>query len=253
VNALQKKLGPLKAWQWVVIGGGAGAAWYLWKRSHAGSTKPEVNPEEEEKLLAALRAAGGGEGTGGGNVNPTVAAPAPAPGEPGPAGAVGIAGPPGESVNLAPLESEVSSLQQQLAQNNPTAALSHTTAPQAKKSNLTRNPANGEMYRTVQKNGVTFHEYPNRRGPNKYVRIGGKPNKAPTGHQQKPRAAKRPKPTPIHQRVTTHHVAPHRAKAKPVHHDAAPAHHAAPAPAHAAPVRHPAPHPKPKPKPRRRG
>lgn len=201
MNQLQKKLGPLKTWQWLVLGTGAGVGWYLWKRSHE-KANPEVNPEAEEKLLGALSrqagGGGGGESSGGGSV----AAPGPI-GLSGEAGSPGIAGPQGEAFNPAPIEGRLSSVEQQLATNHPVAALSHTTAPNVNPQHLTRNPANGESYKTVHKNGQTYHEYPHRKGPTKLVRIGGAPHGKPTGHAQKPKPAKRPKPVPIHKRVST--------------------------------------------------
>lgn len=216
MNELNKKLGPLKLWQWLVIGLGTGGVIYLWKRSHEGSTAKEVNPEEEEKLLGALRAAGsggGGESSGGGGSN--VAAPGPV-GLTGEAGAPGIAGPQGEAFNPAPIESRLSSVEQQLSQNNPAAALTHTAAPAKKAAgDFTHvNPANGQHYKIEHEKGKTVHVYRN----GHRVVVGGA--KKPTGHQQKPRPAKRPKPHPIHKRVTVHHPAPHRAAPKPVHHPA---------------------------------
>lgn len=215
MNELQKKLGPLKLWQWLVIGLGTGGVVYLWKRSHEGA--PAVNPEEEEKLLGALGRGGGSGGGGEGSGGSEVAAPGPV-GLTGEAGAPGIAGPQGEAFNPAPIEGRLEGLEHQLAANNPAAALSHTTAPKVNPQHLTRNPANGEMYRTVKRGKATFHEYPHRKGANKFVRVGGKGHGKPTGHAQKPKPAKRPKPKPIHQRVTVHHAPAHRAAPRPVHH-----------------------------------
>lgn len=212
MNQLQKKLGPLKTWQWLVLGTGAGVGWYLWKRSHEKA--PGVNPEEEEKLLAGLSRQGAGSGGGGESSGGGVAAPGPI-GLSGEPGTPGIAGPQGEAFNPAPLEGRLGSIEQQLATNHPTAALSHTTAPKVNPQHLTRNPANGEGYRTVTKNGKTYHEYPHRTGPTKLVLIGGKGHGKPTGHAQKPRPAKRPKPTPIHKRVTVHPTPPRVVSSRP--------------------------------------
>jgi hypothetical protein len=212
MNELQKKLGPLKLWQWIVIGGGTGIAVYWYKKSHGEAANPEVNPEAEEKLLGALRAGGGG----GGGEGAGVGAPAPLDGLEGPAGVAGPAGPPGEAAPLPTPLAENDLVGHQLLHNNPP-SLAHNTAPKVNPQHLTRNPANGEMYRTVHKGGKTIHEYPHRKGPNKSVVIGGKGHGKPTGHAAKPHKAK-PKPVPIHRRVTVHAAPPHRAAPKPVTH-----------------------------------
>lgn len=213
MNQLQKKLGPLKLWQWIAIGGGTGLALYWYKKSHGESANPEVNPEAEEKLLAGLSRGGG---SGGGGEGGGVSAPMPLDGIEGPPGIAGVSGPAGESVNVGGLETRLDSLEHQLVANNPP-ALTHTAAPKVNPQHLTRNPANGEMYKTVTKGGKTYHEYPHRKGPNKSVQVGGKGHGKPTGHAAKPHQAKH-KPVPIHHRVTTHAVAPARAAPKPVTH-----------------------------------
>jgi hypothetical protein len=224
MKELDKKLGPLKLWQWVAIGTAAGVAVYLYKKSSESATAKEVNPEEEEKLLGALDKAAGSGGGGEGSSGSNVAAPGPVgltgePGAPGPAGAAP------ETVNLAPIEASISNLEHQLATNNPP-TVSHNTASQKKGvGEFTHvNPANGQHYKVVSEKGKTVHVY-----QNGHRVVVGSPKKA-TGAQQKPKAPKRPKPTPIHKRVTVHHVAPHKAAPKPVHH-AAPVHRAAPKPA----------------------
>jgi hypothetical protein len=199
---VNEKLGPLKLWQWLAIGGALGVGWYLYKKSKASSTG-EVNPEAEEKLLAALGAqqGGGGEGAGGGNTG--VAAPMGPTGEVGGQGVPGIAGPAGETFNAQPIESRLQSVEHQLATNNPP-SISHNTAAQGTGAGLVRNPANGEMYRSIKLNGKTYHEYPGRTGPDKRILVGAKPHNKPTGHAAKPKPAKRPKPHPIAHRVTVH-------------------------------------------------
>lgn len=232
MKQLDKKLGPLKLWQWLAIGGTAGVALYLYNRNHQAA---KVNPEEEEKLLGALRSAGSGGGGEGG----AVAAPGPIGivGEPGIAGPQGSQGPAGESVNLAPIEASISSLEHQLATNNPP-TVTHNTAAQAKGRGVVKN-SKGESYRTVTRNGKTFHEYPGRTGPSKMVLVGAKPHGQQTGHAAKPKPAKRPKPKPIHQRVSVHPPAAVR-HAAPAGHPGAHA-HAAPAPVHHKPAPHKAP------------
>lgn len=216
MNALQRKLGPLKMWQWLILGGGAGVALYWYKKTH-GEAKPAVNPEEEEKLLGALGRSTGGGGEGGGTAG-GVAAPGPI-GLEGAAGAPGPQGPAPEAFNPAPLEGRLGSIEQELAQNNPASALSHTSAPAAKAANVFThvNPANGQHYRIANEHGHTVHVYQSGRKV-----VVGKP-KAPTGHQQKPKPARRPKPKPIHTRVAVHHAPPKRAAPKPVHHPHPPA------------------------------
>lgn len=64
-NGLQKKLGPLKVWQWAMIGAALGVAVLLYKRSHPGS---EETPASGELF--------GGTGTGAyGPIDPETGIP----------------------------------------------------------------------------------------------------------------------------------------------------------------------------------
>lgn len=214
MGELKKKIGPLELWQWIAIGTAAGVALYLFKSGHA-TAKAEVNPEEEEKLLGSLERGGGGGGETGGSSAGTPAVAAPEVGPAGPAGAAG------ESPNIAPLEaglqavqSDEAALRAELQNNNPPSAETHQGAAQGKGSQLVKN-SKGEGYRTVEKKGKTFHEYPGRKGADKLVRVGGAKPKS-TGDAQKHKPAKRPKPTPIHKRVTVQHAPAKRPAPHPV-------------------------------------
>jgi hypothetical protein len=211
MKELQKKLGPLKLWQWLVIGGGTGVAYYLYKKHQ--ESKAEVNPEEEEKLLGALeRSGGGGSGGGetGGNTGSLNVPSTPGPeGAPGPAG---VQGPSGE-VPSAGLEARVNALEEDRVKNNPPTG-SHNGAPHGLPKGESRN-AKGEIFRTVARGNKIYHEYINRKGPNRLVKIGEKH----TLHADRlgRTIRKRPKPTPVHKKVNAKHV-PHKAKKRePVH------------------------------------
>lgn len=216
MNELKKKIGPLELWQWLALGAAAGAALLILHKKGGGEAK-EVNPEEEEKLLGALARSGGGGGeTGGGGSSGGVGAEpaavaAPIPGEPGPQG------PQGESVNLTPLENQIGHVEQELAENHPAAAQAKTTAPAAKNQGLVKNPANGEAYKTVHEKGKTYHVYPGRKGANAKILVGGAKSES-TGKDAKRKPAKRPKPVPIHKRVTVHKPAAKHAVRTPVRH-----------------------------------
>lgn len=207
MKELDKKLGPLKLWQWMVIGGGTGVAYYLYEKNKG--SQAEVNPEEEEKLLGALDRSAGGGGSGGGEAGSGQLG---VPGTVGPAGEAGIAGPAGNQgpqgeAPSAGLESKVSALEEDLVKNNPPTT-SHTGAPQALPKGEHRN-GKGEIFRTVVKGNGIFHEYANRKGPSRILKVG-------TVHKPKAKT-KRPKPTPVHKKVAAKHVAVKPKKKEPVH------------------------------------
>lgn len=209
-NPLKKKVGPLEIWQYVTIGTGAGLMYWLYKKKTA--SKAEVNPEEEEKLLGALDKGTGGGGSGGGEGSAQGTGQIGVPGSPGPAGEVGIAGPAGISgpqgeAPSAGLEAKVSALEEDRVKNNPPSG-SHNGAPQALPKDESRN-GKGEIFRTIVKGNGIFHEYLNRKGPSKLVKVG-------TTHKP-PKKTKRPKPTPAHKKVTAHHVPVKPKKREPVH------------------------------------
>jgi hypothetical protein len=190
---MKKKIGPLEAWQWAVLAGGAGLVYYLYKKKSEATTG--VTPEEEEKLLAGLEkaSAAGGGGSGG---ETAVHAPA---GEFGPAGAPGATGPAGAegaSPNLAPIETKLSALEADVAKNQPPTG-AHTTAAQALPKGESRN-AQGEVFRVVVKGNNIFHEYLHRTGPTKVLKVGE------VHHQAKKPMTKSKKKAPIHKRVTAH-------------------------------------------------
>jgi len=209
MKGLDKKLGPLKLWQWLVIGTGAGVAYYLYKKSH--ESKAEVNPEEEEKLLGALGRTGGGGG-GEGSVGSTGSNSLPVPGPQGPTGEIGIAGPQGGQgpqgeAPSAGLEAKVNTLQEEIVKNNPPTT-SHNGAPQALPKGEARN-SKGEIYRTIVKGNNIYHEYLNRKGPSKILKVGERHVPA--------KKAKRPKPTPVHRKVAPKHAPRKAKKREPVH------------------------------------
>lgn len=211
MKELDKKIGPLKLWQWLVIGGGTGILIYLYEKKKSSEG---INPEEEEKLLGALSRGGGGGGEGS---TGSSGSSLPVPGLEGPAGAPGPAGPQGP-VGEAPartleaqvenLEKQTQSLQSEVAKNNPPAK-SHTSAPQALPKGYVKNKK-GEAYRTVVKGNGIFHEYKNRTGPSKVVKIGTVHKAAP-----KPKRTSRPKPV-AHKIAPKKHPVPKKKK-EPVH------------------------------------
>lgn len=210
MKALDKKLGPLKYWQWLVIGGGTGIAYYLYKKSH--ESKAEVNPEEEEKLLGGLDKGTGGGGSGGGEGSATGTGQIGVPGIPGPAGEVGIAGPAGIAgpqgeAPSAGLEAKVNALEEDRIKNNPPTG-SHNGAPQGLPKGESRN-SKGEVFKTERKGNGIYHVYPNRKGASKILRVG-------TVHAPK-KKTKRPKPTPVHRKVEAKHVTHKPKKREPVH------------------------------------
>jgi hypothetical protein len=218
MNELKKKVGPLELWQWIAIVGGGALAYYLYERKKSSS---EVNPEEEEKLLGALSKAGGGGGEGNtGSIGSTTAAPAAEgpKGEVGPAGGAGNTGPQGEAPSaglenqVAGLEAKTASLEQKL---NKPPATSHTSAAQALPKGYVKN-SKGEAYRTVVKGKNIFHEYLNRKGPSKVLKVG-------TVHRTVKPAKRARKPKPIHKKITVkkapakHTEAKKEKKKEPVH------------------------------------
>lgn len=211
MKELKKKVGPLELWQWVAILGGSALAFYLYEKKKSSSS--EVNPEEEEKLLGALDKATGGGGSGGGTETQT-----PVPSSPGPEGIPGVAGPPGEAgpqgeAPSAGLEAQVNALEQDVIKNQP-AATSHTSAPQALPKGYVKN-SKGEAYRTVVKGNGIFHEYLNRKGASKILKVG-------TVHKPKAPAKRVTKPKPVAKKVAVKKVAAktpahHVKKKEPVH------------------------------------
>ena len=203
---LKKKIGPLAAWQWALVVGGGGLAYYLYEKKK--SATPEVNGEEEEKLLGALDKGTGGGGSGSGGEGGQIGVP----GSQGPAGEAGIAGPAGISgpqgeAPSAGLEAQVNRLEEEMVKNNPKTT-SHNGAPQATPKGWTRN-SKGELYRQVVRGNNIFHEYKDRKGPSKILKV---------GVVHKPKAkTKRPKPTPVHKKVAAKHVAAKPKKREPVH------------------------------------
>jgi hypothetical protein len=216
VKGLDKKLGPLKLWQWGLIGAGTVLAYYLYEKSK--ESKAEVNPEEEEKLLGGLSKAGGGGGSGSeGSTTGTGTLPVPGvegpKGQEGIAGPAGVAGPQGEAPS-AGLEAKVSALEEDVVKNQPPTE-SHTGAPQALPKGEFRNAQNGLIERTFTKGNGIFHEYvTGGKGVKK-----GTVFKVGTVHKPPP-PKKRPKPTPLHKKVTAKAPAkpkPHAKKKEPVH------------------------------------
>ncbi len=210
MKGLDKKIGPLKLWQWLVIGGGTGVLVYLYERKKSSEG---VNPEEEEKLLGALSRAGGGGGEGSSAGGSSL----PVPGLEGPAGAPGISGPQGESPartleaqveNLEKQEQDLQAKQAAIEAKNKPPTQSHNGAPHALPKGYVKN-SKGEAYRTVIKGNNIFHEYKNRKGPSKVVRVGAV-------HKAKP-PAKRPKPKPVAHRVTAKKAPARKKKKAPVH------------------------------------
>jgi hypothetical protein len=196
-NPLKKKIGPLEGWQWLAIVGGGGLTYYLYKKSH--ESKEGISPEEEEKILGGLDKGTGGGGSGGGAestlpgfTHETMGVP----GSAGPAGEAGIAGPAGDAgpqgeAPSAGIEARVSAIEEDQIKNNPKTT-SHNGAPQANPKGWTRN-AKGELYRVVTKGKDVYHEYKERKGPSKILKVGEK--KTP------PKKTKRPKPTPVGRRI----------------------------------------------------
>jgi hypothetical protein len=212
MKGLEKKVGPLKLWQWGIIVGGTGLAYYLYERKKA--TSSEVNPEEEEKLLGALSKAGGGGSNGASTGESTLKPPEGPAGIAGPAGPAGPAGEnPSAALSALPaqfeaLSAKTSALETDIEKNQPQTK-AHTAAAQATPKGWVRNTA-GELYRVVDKGNAIYHEYKDRTGPSKILKVAEK-------HTAKP-PAKRPKPTPLAHKVVSKPAkakAPARAKAKP--------------------------------------
>jgi hypothetical protein len=211
MKELDRKLGPLKLWQWGLIGGGTVLAYYLYEK-HKGSGA-EVNPEEEEKLLGGLEKAGGGGGSGGseGSTSQTVPStstgPEGAPGIAGPSGEPGGQGPQGEAPS-AGLEAKVSALEEDQVKNNPPTG-SHNGAAQALPKGEFRN--NGAVERTFVKGNGIFHQYLS--GPKKgtVFRVG-------TVHKPAKKTKRVTKPAPLHKKVAAKKVAHPAKKKEPVHH-----------------------------------
>jgi hypothetical protein len=215
MNELKKKVGPLALWQWIAILGGSALAFYLYEKKK-GET-PEVNSEEEEKLLGALEKAGGGGG-GEGNVGTSGSTATPVPaatgpeGVPGIAGPAGVAGPQGEAPS-AGLEAKVSALEEDMVKNQPQTT-SHTGGPQGLPKGYVKN-SKGEAYRTVTKGNGIFHEYLNRKGASKILKVG-------TVHKPAAKTKRVVKPKPVAKKVAPKKVAPKPAahkekKTEPVH------------------------------------
>lgn len=213
MKELKKKVGPLELWQWILILGGSALAFYLYEKKKGEGS--EVNPEEEEKLLGALDRAGGG-GSGGGTETGSFGSQTPVPASVGPEGVPGIAGPAGEAgpqgeAPSAGLESRVSAIEQDQIKNQPPAT-SHTGAPQALPKGYVKN-SKGEAYRTVVKGNGIFHEYKDRKGASKILKVG-------TVHKPPPKT-KRPKPGTLKSKVHgigVNHTKPTSKAKTPVHH-----------------------------------
>lgn len=158
-GGLRKKVGPLEVWQYLAIGGSLGFIYYLYT-SKSKSKKEGLSPEEEEKLLGALRAgAGGSESVPGGipSSPPTTTASVGEPGPPGTPGVAGAAAPVGEGVTqgeLAATNAKIEALQ-----NTKTGAgLTSATGAPAKKAagerHITKKGPNGEvLHYTVHGSG----------------------------------------------------------------------------------------------------
>jgi|HubBroStandDraft_4_1064222.scaffolds.fasta_scaffold02983_17 hypothetical protein len=149
-NPLTHKLGPLPLYQWLLIGGGLGAALYLYEKDHKSTAE-----EPKEELAGSTNnpfAGGGGSGEGGGASSlPGIAGPI---GEPGPAGAAGA---PGAQLT-AGQEATLSAAAERL--NNPPVG-AETVAPQAKAVPSAKAKGEPKTTHEVNKNGehFTVHTY----------------------------------------------------------------------------------------------
>lgn len=238
---LSKKLGPLKLYQWAILGVGAGGLIYLLTR-HSGST------ESQESTLGPVGTQGAG-GAGGGSLEPLppLEVPTPPAEQIGAIGPIGEPGPPGAnpSAALEELPGEVSQINSRLK------ALEHAQAPKASNHAFPlTNSKTGEKYKVVrEKNGRVVHVYKS----GKKVVVKGSQTHAQRQHaaqkhavnkQQRSRVgnprANHPrqvaanhhtKPTPLHKRVNLvqprahiepqHKVASHPVQ-KPTSHPAKP-------------------------------
>jgi hypothetical protein len=200
-NPLTHKLGPLPLYQWLLIGGGLGAAIYLYEKDHK-STAEEPKEELAGSTNNPLTGGGGGgeSGTGGGSV-PGVAGPI---GEPGPAGAPGAPAPAPEvsaakeaaapGLNTPPVGTEIVASQLHGAAN---------PSDTYKQVN-----AKGEHYKTiVKKDGEVIHQYIGKKKGEKGRQVVVKPPRKGTtkagdtakrSHARKPplKAVHKPPPRP---------------------------------------------------------
>lgn len=228
---MNRKVGRLKLWQWLAIGGATGLVLYAYKK---GKTS------EEPKVAGGLAASvpnptgGGGEGLAGGALQ-APAAPG-APGEPGPPGPSGTPAAPAalspeiEALpgQIAELNGRINSLNNGLPAATMKPAASGTRFPQV-------NPRTGEHYRTVHEHGKVVHEYHS--GKKVVVSAAKASHKsANEKHQAKQ-----------HARQHAHPANPHHAEAHAGGGNVAPAQHGRPVP-----VQHRAAPKKPPPKKKRR-
>ena len=86
-ESMNKKLGPLKTWQWGVLAGGLLLAYYLYERKKGSSTETKEEPASESFASTPQTltgTSGSGEGSGGGGsstpANPGASAEQPTPG-----------------------------------------------------------------------------------------------------------------------------------------------------------------------------
>ena len=86
-ESMNKKLGPLKTWQWGVLAGGLLLAYYLYERKKGSSTETKEEPASEtfaSTPQTLTGTSGSGEGSGGGGsstpASPPASAEQPTPG-----------------------------------------------------------------------------------------------------------------------------------------------------------------------------
>lgn len=210
---MNRKIGKLKAWQWLAIGSVAGFILY-----EVSKNKKPKGETEGAGLAASVPnpipqggGSGGGEGLGG-------IAPG-APGEPGQPGAQGSPGEPAPIQSLTGIENNLAHLEAVIAsQNNPLTTATRAPAHSPAKKFPQKN-SKGESYRTEKKNGKTVHVYSNGRR----VTVGGaRPHRrtANAKHQAQKHSRQRAHPpNPQHHPSHAAPVAAHQhGRPVPIHH-----------------------------------
>lgn len=217
---MDKKIGPLKAWQWGMVAAAGGLLYWYMKRKGETSEQPA-----SESFATGSQVGQGTEGTGGGvggagGGTPAPEAPAPAPAatqEPGtPAPGLGA----GQlfAQELGEVEEGASALRASGLIPPSEGANPGTGAPAVKWS---RNPA----VRKLQQRALAKGENPNK------VKLPKKPKRRPKPHaKQGAHHHQSGHKQPVHHKTPhpgAHHAARRHANPHPRHTQKPPAHHAA--------------------------
>lgn len=186
-GALTKKLGPLKLYQWMLIGAAVGGVFYIYKKGHSASPGSEME---------SLPGAGGPAGAGGGGVGSEPAEP---------------------KLELPPPPNERPEREPNFESPPPPEGNRETFPEQSAIDKIKEAGEVVEEARKIEKQlqGKHTHSPPKK----KHTTPHHKPKSPPHGHHKNPATARHEKRShgkhkPLHERVH----APHRAHTPPHHH-----------------------------------